>query len=1436
VQYIDTYSKLNQLQLSNEAEAIINACINNRRIYSETDAIENCELLTQGIKYATRNKPRARYRPISEIDSNYNPDSARRTLKLLGHIDNENDQARSLKFQLDSWQQILNQNGLRKARGDHKGLMITAPTGFGKTACFMGGTIDKVVNGNFERVIFVYPSRALLQDQLSRVLSIVHRVNKNPDTDSLSAGLWYGNQPYYVSQIFNDDKYDFVEQATGKDDILKVTNHWNEDLSDRHFTIKRTGKNRYRVKNEESNVSFTQDEFILNRDNIREKGGVGPDILLTTLESLELFGMKPHYNLVTNTDAFVFDEIHQYTGLRGAHATQIISNIKSILSEEDRASLFIGSSATLEAPESFGKKIFGFDKEEDLSTIQPSDTDCIESQEDIDQDYVPDVMVNKGRPDKQHFHFMLTPDGGPGVASQYIQHAMMVGHSLSRPVGSDSTQKQMLSFIQSKSQIQSLTNQLHNADHERQLWQHHRNIDDDGDWQDLSDATDHTFFDKPLDIKGIHANSDTKLSDLADADIIQSTSFLELGIDIGNLKYISQYRPPGSLSSFKQRAGRAGRTHGADAHTFTLLSKYGGDANFYYRADRFLDRDITTPLKADNPVAEWIHDVLVTHYRALDEFKTYHGNWFEKEEKFLYSYFSETLEWNRFAEFLLETKSEFEALFDTSTAADSGLLVDTDGSSSPVRELQDILQSIKQDQNDELRNIRLFAHVDTEQALLGDDEATHVVDAIRDELDTVYESMKQLDHKAGDESTPGIDTNELITLAEENIRGSDNLPVDERIRKLGEGQGNLEALRPALDIKLPSELQEELPERHKIHDIKDALDDLQELRSTGKINKYGVERKRAYYLEQCLDQIKEYRKGEFAPHGSLYYIKYLLRAAYYYYRCVNVDSENRFGTELPESEGRDEDTNIWYVPPNYFNDSGRYFWLKSDHHSQNDREVSIDAVLSQYAPFNEEYVDTDGNIQIFQPRVVREDGVSKIDFSETFGNTHKGVKTPEQIRLDVVKDLSGSEGRDILAYSDFRFQILEDENVKCPGGSHHRKYGKIYSKPTVKTEVDELSLKSVGEFHALEVGGVDAKAWIDSVDVEIQPREKGRNGFYKPDDAETVTKHLETTDTKFGYVLETQGIKWDLSEYIEDILPGGKYDCHEAVSRHKGDITEEELAEIALNTAAHYLTLLVSDISGVNARMLLHSIDWDNRVIYVFEQTEGGQGIVDHFERAVQKNPGAVLKSSYDQIHNPQIVAEYLFSDEEFITQILDVLPENTFEESGDLDPLRDTIADYTVSTRQISFNPSVRRIQDEVVSYLRDIENLSQMTDGVNREEAYNLKQALAAKRTAGVERDTAFEELSGTDEFHHIFDECPEETIESLLWSPDIDDCEMNLQLPNYISNTTGTDKKSHICLRYLLEYITAPATTGELQEMMSRNSLWARETEDGPIFLDL
>lgn len=669
MQYIDRNTKLGRID--DDVRPLLKAMLENKQIrYADHEKPPH---VTEAIKYERQRQDRR--------DTNrYTGDDpfVESIIDVFGFD--------PLDFQINSWQRVDELDKRRHTENESKGAIFSAPTGFGKTEAFLGPLYQLLREGRQKSVAIVYPSRALLQDQLGRILEHVHSIKTDHD-DQLSVGCYVGGMPWEVSGIGTED---FFEDTSGRP-RFKLCNCWCGEEESHAFELHKTSKSYILECEGESSHRFTDRELVLSRKDLVFNHQ--PDIVLTTLESLENFAHKPHYPLVDSFDTIVLDEVHLYTGLRGAHAAKIIQNVDDI---SDSSLLWLGSSATIDNPERFGRQIFGLSSR-NIEITEPPESDYDDDHEDY-----------------EHYYFMLAPEEGPGVTSMAIQQSMLLGHTMLEDT--EGSRSKQLSFIDSISQINQQQIQFQDADRTNELWQYHRHGDFQEDWGTVASSMDQRFIDEPLQFMPVYSDQGFDRNLAADSDILLSTNFLEVGIDVGEINIVTQHRTPWNLSSFLQRAGRASRKPGMNSHVAVYLSSLTGDANMFYRADRFLGSDIRTPLNTDNRIVEWIHDRFNRYYDHVCEINDERFRSSVKAHStFLKRYLKQDLEYDAYYEMIVDPKGFFDQAFGLEVPADRLL------SQLVVDDIQDKLDEYLEEQSEGLSDIKEYFGVEDGEIIRGSD-------------------------------------------------------------------------------------------------------------------------------------------------------------------------------------------------------------------------------------------------------------------------------------------------------------------------------------------------------------------------------------------------------------------------------------------------------------------------------------------------------------------------------------------------------------------------------------------------------------------------------------------------------------------------------------------------------------------------------------------
>ena len=1269
-----------------------------------------------------------------------------------------------LEFQQTSWELVRDLEQKRSASGS-QGAIFSAPTGFGKTEAFLGPLYQLLRDDAVDRVALVYPSKALLQDQLGRVLEHLHTIKTTSD-DQLSVGVWSGDSAYKPENVSTEDTL-FERTARGKQ--FRLANCWCGEPQNPHSFRYEGGSDHYDLVCEhDENHSFTDREVVLNREDIRRSDG--PEIILTTLESLELFGLKPNYNIIDEIDAVVFDEIHLYTGIRGAHTANIVDNIESIT---DQSLLWLGASATVDNAEQFAAKIFPV-PDGRIEAVSPPDAD-------FDTDHN----------DHEHYFFLKTPEDGPGVSSMFIQHILLLGHAMLQQ--ENGPRGKLLSFIDSISQVNQKRTQLADADTQRELWRHHVDIDGPGDWRAVADGMDREFIDEPLTFSSVYSDVGFDAS-VIQSDVLLSTNFLEVGIDVGDISMVTQYRTPWNLSSFVQRVGRAAREPGTDSFVFVFLSNLTSDANMFYRADRFLGSEIRTPLKPDNEVIEWIHDKYRKFYEITSRIQD-RRNYSQKQDtkEFHEEFLVDELGWQRYHQFLVDPEVVLsrELNMHGSYSALTG--------QQPIKRVGASLEERDEELQTKLNELGIDGDAAT------GDTAREMIESLREDMLGFVMERTELVEECRDADEAFADESVLTNLTSEldEVREMISEPIADPTTELDQFRDVLPLLYSVkasvlrvtnaanrADCNLPALA-------YDVSDIEDAVNRVADGLNDDRADELVADRKRIYYLKQALEELYQYQS---IPSNflSLYYVKHLLRGGYYYDRFLRAG-----GDSLADD--------VWYVPENYFDDAGKYFTVFYGDDDNEGSDQSIDKLVHSYTPFRSEYQQEAGTLQAFIPETVVDGEKIRFVFENIPGERRDDLIIPDSIRLSDVTDLSGSKALSIVRYCPQCMQILDTDSCLR---HNDRALGKIHASPTVETTVFEgEDAESRGIVTLSDVSG---KIKLTGASLEITPATYARsNAEYIFTGGDRIERYIETPEQTLGFELDTRGLTFDVSGFLDRI---DNPDTISAVDRYK-DRSEVGLHEMGVHTAAHFFTQLVADVAGVTPGSLFYGIDLDSEVVYVFERSQGGQGLVDLVFDDFREDPGTALESVTRITYDPQVICERLWATDSFV-ESLSTMPDREEIETA-----------VRASDEVPVFDHVITQVVEEVRSTVDRANQLVREEDEMTTQQAYSVKQLVASSRISG---QSTYPEQE-VDALLSDFDS--HDRVETLFFSPDIDGCVENLQLAECTSGHDQSDTLSYVLLEGLREELIERVPHEELgQELFDRKVLPGGEYNGTSIFLTL
>ena len=200
-----------------------------------------------------------------------------------------------------------------------KNVVIVTPTASGKTLCYNLPVLDAILNDSDTRALYLFPTKALAQDQLAELYDLNQRLD----------GLLDGESPGITQEGRSEDRP--IHKA--EEDQAKGRAPQGRGQAGSRFGV------------------FTYDGDTPGdaRKAIREKSHIvltNPDMLHT--------GILPHHTrwarLFENLRYIVIDELHTYRGVFGSHLCNLLRRLRRIAKFYGCTPQFICCSATIANP------------------------------------------------------------------------------------------------------------------------------------------------------------------------------------------------------------------------------------------------------------------------------------------------------------------------------------------------------------------------------------------------------------------------------------------------------------------------------------------------------------------------------------------------------------------------------------------------------------------------------------------------------------------------------------------------------------------------------------------------------------------------------------------------------------------------------------------------------------------------------------------------------------------------------------------------------------------------------------------------------------------------------------------------------------------------------------------------------------------------------
>ena len=253
--------------------------------------------------------------------------------------------------------------------------VITAATGRGKTEAWLIPILNRILEskrrGDEEthtsvKATLIYPTKALAQDQLKRLLQYLYLINKElKSKHRITVGIYDGDTPRNVSdrgaEGYLNSTYRHFECPGYNDDLEKC-----QDCGG-GVRIRNIGT-RFKLIPEKADCEddapndVPLDFLRLTKHDILENG---VDILLTNPDTINYRLINTnaedeHERFIYEPEFLVFDEVHTYDGLFGSYTSMLMKRIQELREGRGADDLqLVASSATVENDVELFQKVSG---------------------------------------------------------------------------------------------------------------------------------------------------------------------------------------------------------------------------------------------------------------------------------------------------------------------------------------------------------------------------------------------------------------------------------------------------------------------------------------------------------------------------------------------------------------------------------------------------------------------------------------------------------------------------------------------------------------------------------------------------------------------------------------------------------------------------------------------------------------------------------------------------------------------------------------------------------------------------------------------------------------------------------------------------------------------------------------------------------------------
>lgn len=1103
-----------------------------------------------------------------------------------------------MEYQIKSWEYI----NASFNNETNKNLIVDAGTGFGKTEAVIPAIIKKILDNN-SLTILIFPRRALLIDQIQRIME--YKVQKDlrigiqfagisPKIDltiyssEYQRNIRINNSPrknYKINNLtnfnyhFETDMFDVDYETVDRDKVTINLFKCGCGGSFQNFASfaqdRATQKRKYFISmNNNSNsywecnkcgkviyVAFSRDEQI----NIK------PNILLTTIDSILSSIADPQMGeyIKNKLEAIVFDEVHVYNSSYGSHASEIISKINEI---KNGGIFLAGLSATIDMPEEFGRKLF----RSDIEVITPTENDIVEIQNGEKYFFVKSGVKEK---DDNEIYSWKT--------QSMIQTTLLITSTING---------KLMAFMDSVDAVVDLSGQTADAYNLKGL--HKFRLDDllskkatyvglmckgsfdncelncniykSGECWDILRKHAGGTTPKTIDIKQVYAESIIPRTELQNANVIFSTSELQLGIDIPDITYLVQYGTPYTIFDYIQRKGRAGRSPGSKPTFLFILGESANDYIYFSYGSSVLSKKYILPLEEKNEVIKNVYKQLFEYYT---EASREYNNIISSNQNY------------KGREYIAKFKASWLALFNGYGLSQDFTKFLKDKLNATALYINNINQYPDmrkfKDEGSKQINFLILDMKDKLKNLLAPSNGCLPSQDLQLKIYKIIEDLNKI---------PRIQQNDIKDL--ENLKGNimndiennetsanDEFSLFNKLHEIIVNYNLFQTQLGASIINLQTILQQ-----HSLNKNSDSTKIQQDARE----------------LFFAIQSLIELEKG-FERSLTSEVIKYVLRANYFY--TIPNLSKN-INQSLP------------VIPPvNLFSSSSRQIPLNStSSYMNNGKSIDIRDSVFKYFPFRRNATTLKGHKTMVNPRIYAKNGkfyFSPEDFLDplvfTYSKNNK-AKMPLSISVDTIKD-DGVNGiisycKNCKAFYDFSEQASEQTCNIC-----HGKLSKIslYTQSKIKTNIDmdeeKIELNNVYISLVSEVTTL-----FESVNLLITPQYyEDKDSRYHPSKNKYSIK--VEADSPYGFKITTTAIKIKINpETLKNLYNDFNIKHRNRIS----DVGGFKIIDI-LHTLAHLWLKTIAITVGVSPDQFSYTYTEEDSSVKISELQEGGAGYLKAF-------------------------------------------------------------------------------------------------------------------------------------------------------------------------------------------------------------------------------